>query len=201
LEADVARDGANEKYSLRDLRAGGEIRFQERELLQGFLQYLERLRPRFVTYNGRGFDIPVVKYRAMVHQLQAPLLYHPDYSYRYNTDSHCDLMEVLSDFGASARLRLADICSAFGIPSKIGMDGSEVLRHYQAGDIEEIRNYCEIDVVNTYLVYLRTMFNRGTMSADGYDQAMLQLREYLARHGQEKQHFADFLKAWAYLPR
>jgi 3'-5' exonuclease len=201
LEADITRDGSNEKYILRDLRAGGEIRFQEKELLQGFVQYLERLRPRLVTYNGRGFDIPVVKYRSMVHQLQAPLLSHSDYSYRYNTDSHCDLLEMLSDFGASTRMRLADLCSALGVPSKLGMDGSEVQRNYQAGNLQAIRDYCEIDVVNTYLVYLRTMFNRGTVSPLDYEHAMTQLREYLTINSQGRRHFAEFLKGWAYVPR
>ena len=77
--------------------------YTERQLVEGFFQYFERLKPRLVTYNGRSFDLPVLRYRAMLHGVSAPWLYqsggrYNSYLYWYDTKWHCDLMDVLSDF-------------------------------------------------------------------------------------------------------
>lgn len=198
LEADIHRRGSTESFKLRELRAGGEQRFQERELLQGFFQYIERLKPRIVTYNGRGFDLPVLKYRGMVHELPAPILHLSEYSYRYNTDSHCDLLEVLTDFGASTRMRLGDVCLALSIPSKLGMDGSEVAKRYREGNIRAIRNYCELDVLSTYLVYLRSMLQRGVLSTPDFANATRDVHQYLLEQRESRPHLSEFLNAWQY---
>ena len=72
LEAEIERDGNQEAYLLRELRSGGEAGFDEKKLLQGFFGYFERLKPRLVSFNGRGFDLPVLKYRAMMHGVSVP---------------------------------------------------------------------------------------------------------------------------------
>ena len=109
LKAEVERDGNQEAYLLRELRSGGEAGFDEKKLLQGFFGYFERLKPRLVSFNGRGFDLPVLKYRAMVHGVSVSWLYGAgdkwnSYQNRYSTDWHCDLLDVLSDYGTSARV-------------------------------------------------------------------------------------------------
>ena len=103
LEAEIEHTPGGEIYHLKELRSGGEESFGEKKLLQGFFGYFERIRPRLVSFNGRGFDLPVLKYRAMAHGVQAPLLHNADnkwenYTVRYATDWHCDLIEALSDF-------------------------------------------------------------------------------------------------------
>ena len=118
LEAEIETSGHQEHYFLKELRSGGEAGFDEAQLLQGFFQYFERLKPRLVSFNGRGFDLPVLKYRAMVHGIQSPWLHQAgdkwnSYSSRYSMDWHCDLMEQLSDYGASARVKLAEVCAAW----------------------------------------------------------------------------------------
>ena len=75
LEAEIERSGGGEAYYLKELRSGGEADYDEARLLQGFFQYFERLKPRLVSFNGRGFDLPVLKYRAMAHGIAAPWLY------------------------------------------------------------------------------------------------------------------------------
>ena len=115
LEADIERVDGHEFYLLRELRSGGQADFGEKKLLQGFFQHFERTRPRLVSFNGRGFDLPVLKYRAMVHGVPAPALHDKtnkweNYTVRYAADWHCDLMEVLSDYGASARVKLNEVC-------------------------------------------------------------------------------------------
>jgi len=202
LEAEIQRGGiGGENYHLRELRSGGEAGFDEKQLLQGFFSYFERLKPRLVSYNGRGFDLPVLKYRAMVHGIQAPWLYEGgdkwnSYQSRYSADWHCDLLEVLSDFGASARGKLNEVCSVLGFPGKFGVDGSDVAAMFDAGRIAEIRDYCETDVLNTYLVYLRLMQHRGTISTESYNQAVADIVALIEAEGAARPHLAEFLEAW-----
>lgn len=201
LEAEIERDAGQEGYVLKDLRSGGEAGFDEKQLLQGFFTYVERIRPRLVSFNGRSFDLPVLKYRAMVHGISAPWLHKSgdkwnSYNYRYASDWHCDLLDVLSDFGASARVKLNEVCAAFGIAGKFGVDGSKVAEMMDAGQIDEIRHYCETDVLNTYLVYLRYQLHTGTLSKTSYNAAVADVISFIDAEKESRPYLNDFMDAW-----
>lgn len=201
LRAEIERDGANEVFYLQELRSGGKPDSTEAELINGIFRYIDHHKPRLVTYNGRGFDLPVLKYRAMVHGVAAPFFYQAGdrwngYTQRYAADWHCDLMEVLSDFGAAARCRLNEICAVLGLPGKFGIEGSQVAEFFDQGRIEDIRDYCETDVLNTYLVYLRHMLHRGTLTLDGYNRAVADLIGFIEAEKTERKHLGAFLEAW-----
>lgn len=201
LEAEIHRTGQQEQYILKELRSGGKNDSDEKELVQGFFQHLKRKLPRLISFNGRGFDLPVLKYRAMVHEVDAGWLYNSgdkwnSYTSRYSMDWHCDLLESLSDFGASAKVKLNEVCSVLGIPGKVGVDGSKVTDMYDNNEIEAIRNYCETDVLNTYMVYLRYMQHRGTLSKKHYDEAMDDIKALLEREKNDKKYLAEFEAAW-----
>lgn len=201
LEAEIAREDGVEAYYLRELRAGGQPNFGEKQLIQGFFQHFERLRPRLVSFNGRGFDLPVLKYRAMVHGVSAPLLHDTtnkweNYSVRYAQDWHCDLMDVLSDYGASARVRMNEVCAAFKLPGKTGVDGADVAGLFDAGEINTVRDYCETDVLNTYLIYLRRQLHAGKTSKDAYNRAVADIIALIETEGEKRPHLTQFLEAW-----
>mgnify|MGYP000040968453 CR=1 len=201
LEAEIERDAGREGYILKELRSGGEAGFDEAKLLQGFFTYLERIKPRFVSFNGRTFDLPVLKYRAMVHGISAPWLHKSgdkwnSYSYRYATDWHCDLLDVLSDFGASARVKLNEVCAALGFAGKFGVDGSMVADMIDEGKIDDVRNYCETDVLNTYLVYLRWQLHTGTLTQTSYNAAVADLISYIDAEKAARPYLGDFMEAW-----
>jgi len=201
LEAEIERQGAHEAYLLRDVRSGGEAGFDEKRLLQGFFTYFEKLRPRLVSFNGRTFDLPVLKYRAMLYGIPATYLYGAgdkwnSYTSRYSADWHCDLLDVLSDYGASARVRLNEVCALMGFPGKFGIDGAEVAGLYDAGRIADIRNYCETDVLNTYLVYLRYMVHTGAVTIEAHNRAVADVIALIESCKDERPHLGDFLAAW-----
>ena len=203
LEAEIEYAGAKEAYFLKELRSGGEAGFDEKQLLQGFFQYFEHLKPRLVSFNGRGFDLPVLKYRAMAHGISAPWLYGAgdkwnSYQSRYSADWHCDLLDVLRDYGASAAVKLAEVCAVMGFPGKFGADGSQVAEMIDAGDIQGVRDYCETDVLNTYLVYLRTMLHRGTMNRDGYNRAVADIVTMIEQANATRPHLSAFMDAWGH---
>ncbi len=204
LRAEIERDAAGERYHLQELRSGGDPTAGEAELVAGFFRFLERSRPRLVTFNGRGFDLPVLRFRAMKHGVAAPGFHlagdrRNAYTHRYADDWHCDLMDVLSDRGAAARVRLSEVCAVLGLPGKLGMDGSAVAGRFDAGEIAAIRDYCETDVLNTYLVYLRHMRHLGTLSAEAFEKAVGDLLSYLRAEAPARPHLGEYLEAWAAL--
>lgn len=201
LEAEINRDGGLETYLLKDLRAGGDTGWDEKKLIEGFFAYFERLKPRLVSFNGRTFDLPVLRYRAMVHGIAAPYLYGAgdkwnSYTSRYAADWHCDLLEVLSDYGASARVRLNEVCAVLGLPGKFGTSGGDVAGLYDQGRLSEVRDYCETDVLNTYLVYLRHQFHTGGIDRDAHNRAVADVVTMIESEREQRPHLGDFLAAW-----
>jgi predicted PolB exonuclease-like 3'-5' exonuclease len=201
LRAEIERSGGGETYYLQELRSGGTEKSDEKELVAGFFQFVERHKPRLVSFNGRTFDLPVLKYRAMKHGIAARFLYASgdkwnSYTSRYASDWHCDLLEVLSDFGASARVKLDEVCAVMGFPGKFGIEGSRVADLFDGGKIKDIRDYCETDVLNTYLVYLRHQLHTGTLAPDSYNRAVADLVELIKVEGEERPHLMGFLEAW-----
>jgi len=201
LDAEIGEDGGRETYHLNELRSGGREDFEEKLLVQGFFQHLRAHRPRLVSFNGRGFDLAVLRYRAMVHGIDAGFLYSMgdrwnSYTARYSDDWHCDLMDVLSDYGASARVGLQEVCAVMGLPGKIGVNGADVAGLVDSGKVGAVRDYCETDVLNTYLVYLRHMLHRGRINTDGYNQAIGDIIALIDAEGGTRPHLAAFLDAW-----
>ncbi len=199
LRADLTAENNHEYYSLQEVRSGGENTSTESEILKGWHNYIKKHNARLVSFNGRSFDIPVIKYRSMTHGIQAAYLNRSgdkwnNYNQRYSLDWHCDLLEALSDYGASARVKMNEVCAAFGIPGKLGTDGGDVTSMYDEGKITEIRNYCETDVINTYLIYLRFMHYRGHITTEGYNKNIKDLIHELEK--EQKQHFLEFHLAW-----
>ncbi|RMF84858.1 MAG: hypothetical protein D6739_05345 [Nitrospirae bacterium] len=194
------------RYRLKGVASIGREASEEGELVANFFRFLERKvaegrRPRLVSWNGRGFDLPVLRYRAMHHGLSAAALFRAgdrwaNYTARYSLDWHCDLLEATSDFGAAARCRMDEVAALVGAPGKTGVAGGDVEALHRAGDRGAIRRYCETDVVNTYLIYLRWALLTGETDPEGLAEAERDAEAYLAREGEARPHLAAFLEAW-----
>ncbi|MDR2777402.1 MAG: 3'-5' exonuclease [Rickettsiales bacterium] len=200
LVADISRDNGYEYYRNVRVSSLSSLRNTEKQLVEKFFNYVCEHLPRLVSYNGKTFDLPVLKYRAMKHAVAAEKLFKSgdrwnSYANRYSINWHCDLLESLSDFGMSARCRMAEVCSILGIPGKInGMDGSRVADMFDSERLEDIDNYCEMDVLSTYLLYLSQALLRGIVTMDGFYSMCRDLRNYLTE--QKSNHFRIFLDEW-----
>ncbi len=165
--------GGKEKYVIKTIRSGGRNGESEEEILKGVFTYLNKHPSRLVSFNGRGFDMPVLQYRAMKYGIDAKWIYNDgyyNYNHRYSIEKHCDLLEMFSNFGASARIKLEEICALFKLPCKAnGVDGSNIYNLFKENKLEEIADYCENDVIATYILYLRFMQHSGKLSAEGYN--------------------------------
>jgi len=181
----------------------GEEQAGERELVQRFFDGLERYAPTLVSWNGSGFDLPVLNYRALAHGLSAARYWEVgdgDRDFRYNNYlaryhwRHVDLMDVLSAYGASGRASLDHTAQLLKLPGKLGMSGADVWPAYCRGEIAAIRNYCETDALNTYLIYLRFQVLRGGLDAKQHAYEVQQLEAKLEQS--ERPHLREFLEAW-----
>lgn len=175
----------------------------ERELIQRFFDGIAKYTPTLVSWNGSGFDLPVLHYRALLHGVGAPRYWEigdEDKDFRYNSYlgrfhwRHIDLMDVLSGYQARSAAPLDEIATLLGLPGKLGMHGSQVWERFQAGDIAGIRNYCETDVLNTYLIYLRFELMRGRLSENAYRAECNLLKETMTARSEA--HLQTFLQAW-----
>lgn len=198
LEADIVRENGQERYILQNIKSGGNIDSNEEELVKGFFSYLKKKSPRFVTFNGRTFDFPVLKYRAMKYGISASWLYKTgdkwnNYNQKYSLDWHCDLLDAFCEFGASARVKMNEVCSILNLPGKDGIDGSKVMDYYDSGRLEEIRNYCESDVVNTYMLYLNYQHFTGNISSNNFIEAKEDLINYIKMNLTDKFYLKNFI--------
>jgi predicted PolB exonuclease-like 3'-5' exonuclease len=191
-----ARDGIK-IFSLGDEQSA------ERELVQRFFDGLERYTPVLVSWNGSGFDLPVLNYRALRHGIVAHRYWEvgeTDRDFRYNNYlsrfhwRHIDLMDVLSGYGASGRASLEVAAQLIGLPGKLGIGGAQVWSSYQRGELGAIRDYCEIDVLNTYLIFLRFQLIRGELDPVAYQGELQQVEAKLEQS--DRPHLKLFLTTW-----
>lgn len=181
----------------------GDLTSEEPELLMRFFEGIERYTPTLVSWNGSGFDCPVLHYRSLLHGITSKRYWDigdSDQGFRWNNylsryhRRHTDLMDVLSGYQSRAFAPLDEIATLLGFPGKMGMHGSEVFKQYQAGELESIRHYCETDVLNTYLVYLRFQLIQGILDQEQWQFEQDRLRENLLMT--EKPHLMEFVDAW-----
>ncbi|MBT4921434.1 MAG: 3'-5' exonuclease [Rickettsiales bacterium] len=200
MHIEISREGGSEVHSFQELRSGGNAESNEKELIDGFFSFIAKHKPKLVSYNGRSFDFPVLQYRALKYQTNSFGIYQlgdkwNSYMQRYSTEWHCDLLEVLSNFGASTRISMNDLCAVLDIPGKIDVDGLAVYNLYKADKVSEIRDYCETDVLNTYLIYLKYALHMGIMNKSAYDNAVTQIESFLAG-AKEYVHYDQFLQKY-----
>jgi predicted PolB exonuclease-like 3'-5' exonuclease len=181
----------------------GEAGDAEGTLIQRFFDGIEKYTPQLVSWNGGGFDLPVLHYRGLIHGAKAARYWDTgenDRDFKYNNYlsryhmRHCDLMDLLALYQPRANAPLGELAQLVGLPGKLGMDGGGVWDAYQAGRLAEIRNYCEADVVNTYLLFLRFQRMRGVLTEQQHktenDLVLSTLRK------SADAHWKEFLARW-----
>ena len=181
----------------------GSLESEENEIISRFFDGIERYTPTLVSWNGGGFDLPVLHYRSMLHGVVAPRYWdtgEDDREFKWNNylnrfhHRHTDLMDVLSAYQARAVTKLDMMATLLGFPGKMGMSGAKVWDYFLAGQLKEIRDYCETDVLNTYLVYLRWQQISGQLTASNYLSECELVKQFLKE--QTHQHFKEFLTTW-----
>ena len=185
------------------VRSLGTLDDPEHKLVHDFFRIVDKYTPQLVSWNGGGFDLPVLHYRAMVNGVVASRYWEMgdddrefkwnNYLSRYHT-RHLDLMDLLALYTGRANAPLDDLAKLCGFPGKLGVDGSQVWNLCLEGRLKEVRDYCETDVVNTYLVYCRFQLMRGAMTRAAYEAEMALVRGAL--QALDAAHWVEYLAAW-----
>ena len=175
----------------------------EADIVRRFFDGIEKYTPQLVSWNGGGFDLPVLHYRALVHGIPGCCYWDQgenDREFKFNNylsrfhSRHIDLMDVLAAYSNRAWAPLDEMAQLCGLPGKLGMDGSQVYGAWQRGEIGAIRDYCETDVANTYLLFLRFQLGRGALNPEAYEREVGVFREWLGQ--QQSPHWKEFAEAW-----
>ena len=181
----------------------GSLESAEDDLIRRFFGGLEKLRPTLVCWYGAGFDLPVLHYRLLKHGIAAPTYWDTgeldrdfrwnNYLSRYHT-RHTDLMDVLSGYQPRGRASLDHVAGLLGLPGKLGMAGDKVWDAWREGRLAEIRSYCEADVLNTYLIFLRFELIRGHLTLAAHDSELARVHSWLSER--KEAHWRAFEAAW-----
>jgi 3'-5' exonuclease len=153
----------------------------ERHLLIELSRFVGRAKPVLVTFNGRVFDLPVIALRSLSHGVPLAWYYKErGVRYRYSEEGHMDLCDWLADHGATRSGSLDAVARLFGLPGKVGVDGSQVEGLFKAGQLARIQSYCLADVVQTAFVLLRFRLLQGVLAPPAYRAAAEALYEQVA---------------------
>lgn len=195
----VYRNSENNNFKVWTL---GSEQSDEKEILNRFFDGIEKFTPTLVTWNGSGFDLPVIHHRGLINGIQAPRYWdmgEDDRDFKWNNYigrfhmRHTDLMDVLAGYQNRAFAPLDDMAVLLGFPGKMGMSGAKVWDEYQAGNLKGIRDYCETDALNTYLVYLQWLFMRGHLTQETLDKEFAIVKTCLQEGAA---HLQEFLASW-----
>jgi len=167
---------------------------KEEDIIRHFFDYIEEKNPKLVSFNGRGFDMPMLLIRALRYNISIPAYFDQNnpqygkskwenYRQRYAEHFHTDLLDSLGSFGAVRNLKLDTLCTMAGIPGKYDVSGDQVLELYYQGEIEKIREYCQSDVLNTYWLYLKYELLKGNLILEDYLHYLETMRERLPKLG------------------
>ncbi|WP_169764641.1 3'-5' exonuclease [Campylobacter mucosalis] len=165
----------------------------EREILTKFINFINEHNPRLVSFNGRGFDLPMIMVRAMRYNLTADSYFEVEnkelnknkwenYRSRYDGRFHIDLLDHISDFGSVRGLKLDTLCSALNLPGKYDVSGDQVLELFYESKLEKINEYCESDVLNTYWLFLKYELLRGNITFADYATFLGTMSDYLVKN-------------------
>ncbi len=175
----------------------------EGHVIQTFFDKIEKHQPQLVSWNGGGFDLPVLHYRGLKHGVVADKYWdmgEDDREYKWNNYisryhmRHLDMMDLLAMYQPRANAPLDAMAKLCGLPGKLGMDGSQVYPAYLDGKLEDIRRYCETDVMNTWLLYCRFQKMRGGFTEAEHEREVALARESLTAI--DEPHWVEYLAAW-----
>ena len=177
----------------------------EGKIVQTFYNAIEKHTPQLVSWNGSGFDLPVLHYRGLRHGVVADKYWDmgdDDREFKWNNyiaryhQRHLDLMDLLAMYIPKNNAPLDAMAKLCGFPGKLGMDGSQVYAQYLDGQTNDIQNYCETDVMNTYLMYCRYQKMSGGFTEKEYESEIEFVQSTLGELTPHAPHWQEYLAAW-----
>jgi predicted PolB exonuclease-like 3'-5' exonuclease len=213
LEARIEYDDqGHESYKVSKINSASVKNMTEEQLIAKFWEYTTKTQPLFVTFNGRSFDLPVLKYRGLKYGLSMDYYFQDgghweNYYGRYSCLSlgghkpsyHFDILDAVTEFGSSEKVRMQDLANILDVPCKLGNSGSSVEQMFLDGKIDDIVDYCETDVLCTYIIFLKWMKSSGRLSGslrNHFEDLLSFLQK--SEHLKDKTQINEFLTKWKF---
>ena len=198
VAACVLRVGAD--YGLQQLTCLDAPQYRPRKIVEAFwsgvatYQSKYRGKIKLITFNGRGFDLPLLELAAFRYGLTSK----EHFTYRRRYDSwHLDLMDWLTNFGAFRMVGGLNLLSKLlGKPGKMAVQGDQVYAMHQAGKFQEINDYCMFDTLDSYFVFLRTRVLSGDLTLEQEQEAVHRAKDWLKNKTAEFPALAQYLDNW-----
>lgn len=204
LPAAIAVAKVDSRYRLLDLITLDAPQYRPHVMTRLFWQgWGHYQQPTIVSFNGRGYDLPLLELAAFRYGFSVPAWFNVDGKSfeqarnRYNCASHLDLCDLLNNFGAmrlSGGLNL--VANLIGKPGKTGIDGSKVQDMFDAGQVQEINDYCRCDVLDTYFVFLRTRVLLGKLKLEDEQKIVEETKLWLQSRIESTPAYAHYLEHW-----
>jgi predicted PolB exonuclease-like 3'-5' exonuclease len=199
VAACVLRVGAD--YSLQALTCLDAPQYRPRKIVESFwagvatyrTKYRDRI--RLITFNGRGFDLPLLELAAF--RYGANLREHFYNSRRRFESWHLDLLDWLTNYNAYRLVGGLNLLSKLlGNPGKMNIQGDQVYRLHLEGKTQEINDYCMFDTLDTYFVFLRTRVLTGELNLEEEHIAVLRAKEWLLAKSADQPALKQYLDNW-----
>lgn len=193
-----------EDFTLQDLVSLDEPNFRARDMTRLFWHGIENLydHASFVTFNGRGFDIPLLELMAYRYGIPVKRHFKDKFGGRYRFGTkHLDMQDILSNYGAihmAGGLNL--LAKVIGKPGKMGTSGADVHAMYKEGKLQEISDYCMHDVLDTYFVFLRSRVVTGEITAKREKEIEAQARIFVENNAVRIHALQEYLDNWKDTP-
>lgn len=174
----------------------------EQKIVTDFVTWFDKMTPRFVSFNGRSFDFPLLMQRALRYGVPMGFWWKSgdkwqNYTSRYAPEYHFDVLDFISCNGAAPRMKLRELMSILRLPDKV-YSGANVTELWLGHDIAGIRNYCELDCFNTFLCYVYCQHLNGSISDQGRDVSLRSALSFLMKNDTQE-HIKRFLSEWCLL--
>ena len=170
-------------YSLTKITCLDSPRFRPAEMVGQFWGGLEKMSAKLVTFNGRGFDMPLLELAACRFGCAAPQYFQKS---RNRYSGAIDLMDWFTNFGAYRMVGgLNLLAKMLGLPGKLDVAGDQVYAMYKEGRYQDINDYCMFDTLDTYLVFLRTRVMIGEISSEQEAALVGRARDFIGERAQE----------------
>jgi predicted PolB exonuclease-like 3'-5' exonuclease len=189
----VLRVGAD--FGLQALAMLDAPEFRTSEMVRKFWQGAARYKAKLVTFNGRGFDLPLLELAAFRYGCSAREHFYNSRN-RYN-GNHLDLFDWLSNYGACRLAGGLDLLAKLlGKPGKMEVSGDQVHAMYQEGRLQEINDYCMFDTLDTYFVFLRTRILAGEITSEEEGELVRRAHDWLTAKVDEVPALRRYLDNW-----
>ena len=200
----IAVGKVGKDLKLQDIVVLDEPEYRPHVMTENFWRGWEAYRhPTLVSFNGRTFDLPLLELAAFHYGVSVPRWFNfaarafEHNRNRYNLQSHLDLLDLLTNFGASrftGGLNLA--ANLLGKPGKMQIEGHMVQDLYDEGRLQEINDYCRCDVLDTYFVFLRAKVMLGELKLTEEEQILKDTKEWLVGQAETVKAYRTYLDGW-----